>query len=66
MELLDLLLDLLDASAGAFGLATFWVTWMRPRQGRKQASPRASGAAADIDRFLHEASERSGSGGPRA
>jgi hypothetical protein len=63
MELLGALLDVLDAIAGAFGLATLWVTWVRPRRSQK---PAACGEPADIDRFLDEASARGGGGGTRA
>jgi hypothetical protein len=66
MELVNALLDVLDAILGAFGLAVFWVTWVRPRRGRKPPSPEGSGEAGDVDRFLHEASERNGGGGARA
>jgi hypothetical protein len=66
MELLNVLLDVLDAVAGAFGLATFWVTWVRPRRGPKRIPSGNRNEAADVDRFLHEASERRGRDGARA
>jgi hypothetical protein len=66
MELVSSLLDVLDAVAGAFGLATFWVTWVRPRRRPKQISSGTSNQAADIDRFLHEAAQHQGGHGSHA
>ena len=56
VQLLNMVLDFLDALAGAVAIACWWCTWGSPPKQREQSRP--SGPA-DIDRFLRKARARS-------
>ena len=56
VQLLNMVLDFLDALSGAVAIAWWWCTWVRPA---KQPSDPPGGTPvsghAEIDRFLQEA-----------
>jgi hypothetical protein len=56
MELVGMVLDFLDALAGAVAIACWWCTWVSPAKEppRPPAETHVS-APAEIDRFLREA-----------
>jgi hypothetical protein len=55
VQLLNVVLDFLDALAGAVAIACWWCTWVRPA--KRPERPHLSGSA-DIDHFLCKARAR--------
>jgi hypothetical protein len=55
IQLLNMVLDFLDALAGAVTIAYWWCTWVRPAK-QPERSPRSG--PAEIDRFLCKAQAR--------
>jgi hypothetical protein len=62
VELVGMLLDFLDALAGAVVIACWWCTWVSPNKQSprlRTKAPRSEGP--DIDRFLQKVRRCSGS-----
>ena len=55
VQLFSMILDFLDALAGAVAIACWWCTWVQPA---KQPTRPASSEGAEIDRFVCEARAR--------
>jgi len=61
VELLGMMLDFLDALAGAVTIAWWWCTWVSPsRQARRPRAKVHRSEAPEIDRFLVEVRASSG------
>ena len=57
MELLNALLDLVDAICTAIGWVAFWCTWVAPRR-RPLPSPAQPSSRDELELFLGKASSR--------
>jgi hypothetical protein len=57
VQLLGMVLDFLDALAGAVAIACWWCTWVSPVKQPERSRPSGS---AEIDRFLRDARPRLG------
>jgi hypothetical protein len=55
VQLFSMILDFLDALAGAVAIACWWCTWVQPA---KQPTRRGSSEGAEIDHFVCEARAR--------
>jgi hypothetical protein len=55
MELLNALLDLVDATCTAIGWVAFWCTWLAPRRPPSAAQPSSPD---ELELFLGKASSR--------
>jgi hypothetical protein len=51
MDLLNALLDLVDAISAGFAVATFWYTWVVP-PARRALPPLKQTGPAELDRFV--------------
>ena len=55
VELLGMMLDVLDALAGAVAIACWWCTWVSPNKQSPRLRPKAPPSEpSEIDRFLLE------------
>ena len=57
MELLNALLDLVDATCTAIGWVAFWCTWVAPRR-RPLPSPAQPSSRDELELFLGKTSSR--------
>ena len=69
MELLNALLDLVDAVSAAIGIVVVWYTWVAPPTGqvlphRALPPPRRPSAPDELDDFLRNATPSGPSGDP--
>jgi hypothetical protein len=55
VQLLNMVLDFLDALSGAVAIAYWWCTWVSPAKQPERSHP---SEPADIDRFLCEVQTR--------
>jgi hypothetical protein len=55
IQLLNMVLDFLDALSGAVAIAYWWCTWVSPAKQPERSQP---SEPADIDRFLCKAQAR--------
>jgi hypothetical protein len=58
IQLLNMVLDFLDALSGAVAIAYWWCTWVSPAKQPERSQP---SEPADIDHFLCEAQARTAS-----
>jgi hypothetical protein len=58
IQLLNMVLDFLDALSGAVAIAYWWCTWVNPAKQPERSHP---SEPADIDRFLCKAQARTAS-----
>jgi hypothetical protein len=66
VELLGMVLDFLDALAGAVAIAFWWCTWVSPNRKPTRLEPRAHRSGGpEIGRFLLEIQRCPGSRKPR-
>jgi hypothetical protein len=59
MELVNALMDLVDAVSAAIGIVAFWYTWVAPPRRAALPPPRRPSAPDELDRFVHAATTRS-------
>ena len=57
MELLNALLDLVDAICTALGWVAFWCTWVAPRR-RPLPAPAQPSSADEVELFLGQATQK--------
>jgi hypothetical protein len=55
MELLNALLDLVDAISAGVAIAAFWYAWVVPPDRSPLPTPRRSSGPAELERFLRAA-----------
>jgi hypothetical protein len=55
MDLLNALLDLVDAISAAVAIAAFWYAWVVPPERSALPPPKRSSGAAELERFLRAA-----------
>ena len=64
MELLNALLDLVDAVSAAIGIVVVWYTWVAPPPRNALPPPRRPSAPDELDDFLRNATPSAPSGDP--
>lgn len=55
MDLLNALLDLVDAISAGVAVAAFWYTWVAPTTRRRLQPPRSASGPDELERFIHAA-----------